>query len=160
MTVNSYDPLVNTNAFNQPNPNSYWASTIALPTPSAPLANHVQTDVAIIGGGYTGLLTAFYLASKFNIDCVVLEANQVGFGASARNAGFVLKGTGRLGYQQMASRWDEATAKGIYHEFTEAVSRVEGLIHDFGIDCDKQEKGYLKVAHNPKALKQLASAAD
>ncbi|MDA3830857.1 FAD-dependent oxidoreductase [Paucibacter sp. O1-1] len=92
------------------------------------MSGRQHTDVAIIGGGYTGLLTAYYLASEFNIDCHVLEANQVGFGASARNAGFVLKGSGRLGYAAMTKRWDLATTKGIYIEFNQAVARVDGLI--------------------------------
>ncbi|WP_144211360.1 NAD(P)/FAD-dependent oxidoreductase [Shewanella donghaensis] len=155
-----YDPLIAPNAASQPLANSYWASTQALPSRLPHLSGHKQTDVAIIGGGYTGLLTAYYLASKYHIDCHVLEANQVGFGASARNAGFVLKGSGRLGYAAMAKRWDLDTTKAIYGEFSQAVERVESLIHQFGIDCEPQEKGYLKVAHNPKALQQLKTATD
>ncbi|WP_076539282.1 FAD-binding oxidoreductase [Shewanella sp. UCD-KL21] len=156
----TYDPLINSSPQSQPLANSYWASTQALPAKQDPLMGKQQTDVAIIGGGYTGLLTAYYLAHEFNIDCQVLEANQVGFGASARNAGFVLKGSGRLGYAAMAKRWDLATTKAIYGEFSQAVTRVESLIYQHGIDCEPQEKGYLKVAHNPKALQQLKAASD
>ncbi|WP_153914629.1 NAD(P)/FAD-dependent oxidoreductase [Shewanella sp. TC10] len=159
MPVPYYDPLVSPTPASQPFADSYWASTQALPTLLPALSGTHQTDVAIIGGGYTGLLTAYYLASEFNIDCQVLEANQVGFGASARNAGFVLKGSGRLGYSAMEKRWDLDTAKGIYQEFSQAVSRVEQLITQHQIDCEPQEKGYLKVAHNPKALSQLQYAA-
>ncbi|QIR13469.1 NAD(P)/FAD-dependent oxidoreductase [Shewanella aestuarii] len=154
-----YDPLININPQHQPSANSYWASTMPVPQANPALKGCQQTDVAIIGGGYTGLLTAYYLATEFNIDCHVLEANQVGFGASARNAGFVLKGSGRLGYSAMAKRWNIDVAKGIYAEFTEAVARVDGLIKQHQIDCDVQETGYLKVAHNPKALAQLQNAA-
>lgn len=155
-----YDPLINSYPDGQPMAPSYWASTQVLPPLLPSLNGRQQTDVAIVGGGYTGLLAAYYLASEFNIDCHVLEANQVGFGASARNAGFVLKGSGRLGYAAMAERWDLATAKGIYAEFTEAVARVEGLIEQHGIACEPQEPGYLKVAHSPKALLQLQEAAN
>jgi glycine/D-amino acid oxidase-like deaminating enzyme len=155
-----YDPLINSHPDAQPLAPSYWASTEVLPTLLPSLEGRQQTDVAIVGGGYTGLLTAYYLASEFNIDCHVLEANQVGFGASARNAGFVLKGSGRLGYAAMAKRWDLSTAKGIYAEFTQAVARVEGLIKQHHIACEPQEPGYLKVAHNPKALIQLQGTAD
>jgi glycine/D-amino acid oxidase-like deaminating enzyme len=155
-----YDPLINTHPNGQALAASYWGSTQALPTLLPALRGRQQTDVAIIGGGYTGLLTAYYLASEFNIDCHVLEANQVGFGASARNAGFVLKGSGRLGYAAMATRWDIETAKGIYAEFTQSVARVDGLIKQHHIACEPQEAGYLKVAHNPKALIQLQDAAN
>ncbi|MFQ3197144.1 MAG: ribulose 1,5-bisphosphate synthetase/thiazole synthase, partial [Paraglaciecola sp.] len=78
-----YDPLINTHPDNQPLAASYWASTQALPPLLPRLTGRQKTDVAIVGGGYTGLLTAYYLTSEFNIDCHVLEANQVGFGASA-----------------------------------------------------------------------------
>ncbi|GIU52035.1 FAD-binding oxidoreductase [Shewanella sp. KT0246] len=160
MSQQFYDPLLAALPASQPLANSYWASTQALPKLLPALNGCQQTDVAIIGGGYTGLLTAYYLATEYNIDCHVLEANQVGFGASARNAGFVLKGSGRLGYSAMAKRWDMTTAQGIYTEFTQAVNRVEGLINQHQIQCEPQDKGYLKVAHNPKALSSLKSAAD
>lgn len=155
-----YDPLINTHPNNQAFAPSYWATTQALPKPTATLSGRMQTDVAIIGGGYTGLLTAYYLSSEFGIDCHVLEANQVGFGASARNAGFVLKGSGRLSYEAMTKRWDLATTKGIYEEFTQGVARVEGLIKQHNIACEPQESGYLKIAHNAKALTTLKNAAN
>ncbi|RYV02662.1 oxidoreductase [Shewanella sp. OPT22] len=154
-----YDPLINVSPRNQPLAKSYWLDNFTLGSTAPALINAQSTDVAIIGGGYTGLLTAYYLATEFNIDCHVLEANQIGFGASARNAGFVLKGSGRLSYSQMAKRWDIDTAKGIYNEFTQAVARVDDLITSNGIDCDRQEKGYLKIAHNQNAMQLMQNAA-
>ncbi|RLV61478.1 FAD-binding oxidoreductase [Parashewanella curva] len=153
-----YDPLVNKSPFQQEFAQSYWADSVSLGTAQASLQQSIQTDVAIIGGGYTGLMTAYYLATEHGLDCVVIEANQVGFGASARNAGFVLKGSGRLSYPQMAKRWDLSIAKGIFNEFGEAVERVEALISENQIDCNKQENGYLKIAHSAKAMQQLTSA--
>ncbi|RTR38752.1 FAD-binding oxidoreductase [Shewanella canadensis] len=160
MTTNTtYDPLIDTSPANLCWPDSYWGTTVDVPKINPRLSGRHQTDVVIIGAGYTGLITAYYLATRFNIDCCVLEANTVGFGASGRNAGFVLKGSGRLGYAQMAKRWDLDTAKGIYHEFSQAVGRVSELIDTHQIDCDPQEKGYLKIAHNSHALKSLQSAS-
>ncbi|QYJ84537.1 FAD-binding oxidoreductase [Shewanella mesophila] len=154
-----YDPLISDFPSQQAWPNSYWSSTVDKPSRQISLKGTKQVDVAIVGGGYTGLLTAYYLASLYNIDCCVLEANQVGFGASGRNAGFVLKGSGRLGYQQMNQKWGMEITKGIYREFSAAVDRVEQLIDTHSIDCDMQAKGYLKIAHNPKAYQQLKAAA-
>ena len=155
-----FDPLLASGPGGLSWPDSYWASTIASPPQMNPaLTGTHQTDVAIIGGGYTGLLTAYYLATEFNIHATVLEANQIGFGASGRNAGFVLKGSGRLGYGQMANRWGLDTAKGIYSEFSQAVERVSDLIKDNKILCEPQQPGYLKIAHNAKAFKQLEQAA-
>ncbi|WP_372871076.1 NAD(P)/FAD-dependent oxidoreductase [Shewanella sp.] len=155
-----YDPLISSSAAGQPLAASYWASTAELAPVREPLKGHTQTDVAVIGGGFTGLLTAWYLASEYGREVTLLEANRVGFGASARNGGFVLKGSGRLGYAQMASRWDLDTAKGIYREFSEAVVRVEDIIRQGQIDCEPQERGYLKIAHSAKAMATLQSGAD
>ncbi|WP_394392942.1 NAD(P)/FAD-dependent oxidoreductase [Shewanella woodyi] len=160
MTLKQYDPLISTTPAEQNWPNSYWASTVSRPQDTPFLKGNIQTDVVVIGGGYTGLLTAYYLAKEFNVDVCVVEANAVGFGASGRNAGFVLKGSGRLGYTQIAKKWDLDIAKGVYKEFSEAVERVDSLITSNQIACDPQEKGYLKVAHNPKAMKQLTLASN
>ncbi|ASJ96763.1 NAD(P)/FAD-dependent oxidoreductase [Shewanella marisflavi] len=156
----SYDPLLSQYPDAQPWPDTYWASRVSKPKLLSPLARREQTDVAIIGGGYTGLLTAYYLATEFNIQATVLEANQIGFGASGRNAGFVLKGSGRMGYGEMARKWGLETTKGIYREFSQAVERVEQLIESHKIACDRQPKGYLKIAHNGAAYKTLKGAAD
>ncbi len=156
----TYDPLISPNCANLALPQSYWANTIAYPPANKPITQNHQVDVAIIGGGFTGLLTAYYLSKNYNIDCCILEANQVGFGASGRNAGFVLKGSGRLSYSQMAKKWGLDTAKDIYKEFSEAVNRVESLISEHNIDCDKQEYGYLKIAHNKQALKSLQAHSE
>ena len=69
---------------------SFWAAT-ANPHPALPQLEHdIETDVAIVGGGFTGLTTAHYLA-RSGIESVVLEANDAGWGASGRNcAGVVL----------------------------------------------------------------------
>ncbi|QYJ74257.1 FAD-binding oxidoreductase [Shewanella sp. FJAT-52076] len=155
-----YDPLISANAAQQALPSTFWSGTTELLPESPRLQGHLQTDVVVIGGGFTGLLTAYYLATEYGRQVTLLEANRIGFGASARNGGFVLKGSGRLGYGQMAKRWDLDTAKGIYQEFSEAVARVEGLIQDGKIDCNPQEKGYLKIAHSPKAMQTLQAGAD
>lgn len=155
-----YDPLHHPHCQGQDFAPSYWASTIALPKATPKVSKAQQHDVAIIGGGYSGLLTAYYLASEHHLDVCVLEANQVGFGASARNAGFVLKGSGRLSYPQMSNKWGLDVSKGIYTEFSDAVNRVEQLIAKHNIECDKQENGYLKIAHNQNALQSLNAQAD
>lgn len=150
-----YDPLTHSHCQAQSYAPSYWASTSPLPCPKSPPTSSQTFEVAIIGGGFSGLLTAYYLASHFNIHCCVLEANQVGFGASARNAGFVLKGAGRLSYPAMVKKWGMSAAKDVYSEFSDAVQRVSNLITEHSIACERQENGYLKVAHTPGALTRL-----
>ena len=67
---------------------SFWLTTREY-TPNASLEGEVETDVAIIGGGFTGQSTAYFL-KKFEpgTKVALLEAQVIGFGASGRNAGF------------------------------------------------------------------------
>ncbi|RZQ51862.1 oxidoreductase [Pseudoalteromonas phenolica] len=155
-----YDPISAQHCQNQAFAPSYWASTKALPDLLPAITSDTNCDVVIIGGGFSGLLSAYYLATEHQQECIVLEANQVGFGASARNAGFVLKGSGRLSYPQMANKWGMDVCQGIYGEFTEAVQRVEDLIKSQQITCDPQPKGYLKIAHNQQAFAGLKAQAE
>ncbi|TLX45674.1 oxidoreductase [Pseudoalteromonas phenolica] len=155
-----YDPISAQHCQNQAFAPSYWASTQSLPNLLPTLTSDTNCDVVIIGGGFSGLLTAYYLATEHQQECILLEANQVGFGASARNAGFVLKGSGRLSYPQMANKWGMDVCQSIYGEFTEAVQRVEDLIKSQQIACDPQPKGYLKIAHNQQAFAGLKAQAE
>ncbi|ALO41289.1 NAD(P)/FAD-dependent oxidoreductase [Pseudoalteromonas phenolica] len=155
-----YDPISAQDCQNQAFAPSYWASTQSLPELLPAITSDTNCDVVIIGGGFSGLLSAYYLATEHQQECIVLEANQVGFGASARNAGFVLKGSGRLSYPQMADKWGMDVCQGIYGEFTEAVQRVEDLIKSQQIACDPQPKGYLKIAHNQQAFAGLKAQAE
>ncbi|MEC4088260.1 FAD-binding oxidoreductase [Pseudoalteromonas rubra] len=157
--MHAFDPLHAPHCQGQAFAPSYWAATQPLPVAnSAPQASE-HFDVAIIGGGFSGLLSAYYLAHIYQQKVCVLEANQVGFGASARNAGFALPGSGRLGYADYAKRWGMDVSRGIYDEFQGGVNRVRSLIEAHQIDCDVQASGYLKIAHNAQAYANLQSAA-
>src|SRR5690606_11023763 len=74
--------------FPQPDVASLWRDTAPAPLEPERLEGEVQADVAIIGGGYTGLSTAHALTQQ-GTDVVVLEANRLGWGASGRNGGVV-----------------------------------------------------------------------
>ena len=86
----------------QPYPESYWAAhSEGAPEDDGVLCGDLRVDVAIIGAGYTGLSAAYHLATVHGVKAVVLEANQTAWGCSGRNAGFVLKSSGRKPYAQM-----------------------------------------------------------
>lgn len=156
-----YDPLHDRHPGEaEPYPASYWADHAGpAPEDDGPLTRIIDTDVAIIGAGYTGLSAAYHLASEFGIQPVVLEANQVAWGCSGRNAGFVLKSSGRKPYAQMRKQWGDAVMQGVYAEFCEGVDRVKHLISQ-GIDCDAQEPGYLRMAHKPSMVATLKAQAE
>ncbi len=155
-----YDPLKDASpGLNQPYPDSYWANNSGTPPDnSGTLKQDIEVDVAIIGSGYTGLSCALHLAKQHNIKAHIIEANQTAWGCSGRNAGFILKSTGRKPYSSMIKQWGREVAKGIYAEVSEGVETVNQLISE-GIDCDQQSNGYLRIAHKPSRITELASQA-
>lgn len=65
---------------------SHWWEEVGLPAPREQLRGHSTADVAIVGAGFTGLWTAYYLAkANPKLDITILEARHVGYGASGRN---------------------------------------------------------------------------
>ena len=156
-----YDPLIEVYPkAKQPYPSSFWASTVDAPSSAESLDQDIEADVAIIGGGYTGLSTAIHLAKYSDKKVVLLEANQSGWGCSGRNGGFVLAGTGRLSIQTMEKKWGADTTQSIYQEYQDSITTVDQLIIQGDIDCDKVQGGYLKLAHKGKLTETLKSQAE
>lgn len=142
----------------QAEPNSYYAASVnrrlALPC----LQGAQQADVCVIGGGFTGLNTAIELAER-GLDVVLLEARQIGWGASGRNGGQLIRGVGHDVAQFRgligAEGVDELKRMGI-----EAVDMVRQRIERFAIDCDLTW-GYCDLATRPHHLAHLqAEQAD
>ena len=136
---------------------SLWAAT-AVPAKSfAPLAGEVQADVAIIGGGYTGLSAALHLAADGH-QPVVLEANSLGWGASGRNGG-VVSAKFRLSFADAATAHGMDVARRMYAIAHEAVDLLEELVDHHAIAAaDYRRVGQVKGAHNPVTL--AATVAD
>lgn len=154
-----YDPLVE--SYPKPwqgYPTSYWASSGLKPLDNS-LTSDIDTDVCVIGAGYTGLSAAYHLRQKYRANVVVLEANEAGWGCSGRNAGFVLAGSGRLSLQQLEKKWGEQTSRDIYREYVQSIDTVNRLIAKGNIDCDKTQGGYLKLAHKKERSRELEEQA-
>ena len=133
-------------------PPSWYAASAQLLPPFAPLQGDIQTDVCVIGGGYTGLSTALHLRKK-GYDVVVLDAERVGWGASGRNGGHV--GTGQRADQTSIEKWVGLdAAKGLWQLSLEAVQRVCNLIDEYQIDCELGS-GNLHFAAKPSHADEL-----
>ena len=132
---------------------SLWRDTAPPLSVAQPLTHDIQADVAIIGGGYTGLSTAHALAND-GIDAVVIDANRLGWGASGRNGG-VVSGKFRLSFADMARRWDITVARRMHAIGIEAIENIAALLAEFQISADYQEGGSLRCAHRPQALEAL-----
>lgn len=158
-----YDPISDASIPNQlSSPESYWANDSASQLQYAPLRGDIETDVAIIGGGYTGLSAALHLSKNFGRKALVIEANQPGWGCSGRNGGFVLPGTGRLSVNQLCQKWGANTAKAIYEDYLGSVNLVKNILDASPKRaklCEYTQGGYLKLAHRPQLLSNLHAQA-
>jgi glycine/D-amino acid oxidase-like deaminating enzyme len=111
--------------------------------------------VCIVGGGFTGLWTAYELRrADPSLEVVVLEAQHVGFGASGRNGGWVL---GKV--SGSATAWEGRGGAGAAAAMARAINATVGeigaVIAREGIDCDWQQGGSLTVAQSPTQLDRL-----
>src|SRR5690554_2197665 len=156
MRPGMYDPLHhNSPGPHQPYPNSYWHAHTQPHWPELTQTLPEHADIVVIGAGYTGLNAALELAENYQQRVVVVEANQLGWGCSTRNAGFAMPGTGRLGFGAWKQRCGEATAQGIQAEYQLAFARLERHLAACPEHLQVQRGGYLKIAHCRAAIPEL-----
>jgi gamma-glutamylputrescine oxidase len=152
MAINIIDP----NAPSQEHVDSYWAATGGSEiTDAAPVAGDMDVDIAIIGGGYTGLSTALHLGRKFGAKSHVLEANRIGWGCSGRNGGFATLGIGKTSMAGWIKSWGEAEARRIFDQSGDAVRLVRRLLTEEGIEAEATPDGNLELAHLPNRMREL-----
>ncbi|GGF81401.1 oxidoreductase [Azorhizobium oxalatiphilum] len=132
-------------------PASWYAATAGIPPAFSPLKADIRADVAIVGGGYTGLSAALHLA-RAGVDVVLLEAGRVGAGASGRNGGQIHTGQrrdqsyleGAVGREDARKMWELAQ---------EAKSLLRALVIDHSIECDWTD-GLIHAAHKPALVEE------
>lgn len=124
---------------------SLWMDQLGDEPPRPPLAADITADIAIIGAGYTGLWTAYYLKIRApSLRIVVLEAETVGFGASSRNGGWVIGGL--LGEDRLIGRLPEPRRRETWNLVTAIPDEVARVTEAEGIDCDFRKAGMLYCA--------------
>jgi len=118
----------------------YWWEAYT-PTARDPIDVPARARVVIVGGGYAGLSTALE-AAKHGVDCVVLEAAELGFGASTRNGGGVSGGV-NIGKSFSGRSLDLASerAHAVLADGADAFGLIERLIAEEGINCHWQKTG-------------------
>ncbi|MFJ8645814.1 NAD(P)/FAD-dependent oxidoreductase [Streptomyces sp. NPDC093546] len=133
---------------------SFWYAQEGTPAPREPLPGDTTADVCIVGGGYTGLWTAYYLKKAVPfLNITVLEAKFCGYGASGRNGGWLYNGiAGRARY---AKRHGHEAAVRLQRAMNDTVAEVVKVAGDEGIDADIHLGGVLEVAHTPAQLARL-----
>lgn len=147
-------------AFDTPVP-SYWEATApAHEEGEGPLVGDQSCDVAVIGGGYTGLSTALHLARDYGVDVRLLEAGHLGWGASGRNGGFCCLPATKLSVAQLIKRYGLDETKRFFAAQVEGMDLVAALAQDEGIDFDRAGDGNFDVAHRPEAFDALKDYGD
>lgn len=133
---------------------SYWHETASRfeGALSGPIEGHY--DVAVIGGGFTGLAAARQLAMAGS-NVIVLEAETVGFGASGRNGGHLNSGLAHS-YTAAKAHLGKERAIALYRALDDSVDTLEKIIAEEGIDCNFRRSGKLKLASKPQHFEALA----
>ena len=140
---------------------SYWEASAPDPNLQAgPLSGSQSCDVAIIGGGYTGLSAALHLARDYDIDVRVLEAGHIGWGASGRNGGFCSMASTKQSFARQIRNFGLEQTRFFYRWSAEAVEFVRSLGQDEDIDYLPQGDGEYVVAESPKYFDGLCAEAE
>ncbi len=136
-------------------PLSLWLAEYGEYVPEAPLAGEVDVDVAVIGGGLTGMAAAIALKRRDpSLDVAVLEARTVGYGASGRNGSFAMTVIG-LGFGTTALMRGKRFLQRAHSYMESCVDRLEEFIDEAGLECDKVRPGFLRVATAPSYVRRL-----
>lgn len=138
-------------------PLSLWEATAsAPPLPETPLQGEVDVDIAIVGGGFTGLSAALH-AAEAGAKVALLESETIGFGASGRNGGQVNPGT-KIDEAALAARFGEA-GRTLFRLGQEAPDFLAELVARKSLSCRFERRGLIRLAHNDVALATVRAAA-
>jgi glycine/D-amino acid oxidase-like deaminating enzyme len=132
----------------------YWLDSPHAPLPGDPLRQDTVTDLAVVGGGYTGLWTALLAKERDpSRDVVLLESRQVGWAASGRNGGFCSSSLTH-GLRNGLDRFADEMAL-LERLGRENLDAIEKTLVSHGIDCGWERTGELTVATAPWQLDEL-----
>ncbi len=130
----------------------WWDSLGDTPPPRAPLAEDLDVDVAIVGAGYTGLWTAYYLAKAApGTRIAIVEANVAGFGASGRNGGWC-SALFPASLDKIARGSSRHAAIAMQHAMHDTVDEVGRVASGEGLDIDWAKGGTVGLARTPVQL--------
>lgn len=140
-----------------PYPPSYYAASRNIVRNPVPLEGAVEADICVVGAGYSGLSAAISLA-EHGFKVVVIEAAEVGWGASGRNGGQVVNGlNASLG--TIERRYGAKTASFVGKLLQEGAGIIYDRVERYGIQCDLK-RGNIYAAYTPKHMEELKAKKD
>lgn len=136
---------------------THYYALAAPPTlaPARPLRGRHSAKVCVVGGGFAGLNTSLGLAERGLRDVALLEAHEIGFGASGRNGGFVFAGFS-LGEESLLRQLGGSAARTLYSGTRDAVALIRQRCRGLEIDCELSESGVVLANwfDDPQPLRQ------
>jgi len=135
---------------------SLWHDTTPDPwTPADPLDTSIEVDVGIVGGGYTGLWTAYYLSEALpDLRIAIVEAEVCGYGASGRNGGWATHEFS-IDRENTAARCGRADVEALLNEMCSTVDEIGRVIQREHIDADYAKGGTVTFASAPAHVPRL-----
>ncbi len=112
-----------------------------------------ETDIAIVGSGYTGLCAARIL-KKNGASVTVLDRNTIGWGASSRNGGIATPGL-KQGIQKIHKIYGEKLAHEFWKISVDAIDLIDEIVNEHSIDCDWERNGHASLATKPSHAPRL-----
>ncbi|WMS42194.1 FAD-dependent oxidoreductase [Acuticoccus sp. MNP-M23] len=134
----------------------HWAAHAREPhVPHAALDTDLDVDVAVVGGGYTGL-SAAREAARCGASVALLEAGRIGCGASGRNGGFVVPHfPGSTSVSDVVAAIGARKGEALAAEVTSGPDRVLATIQRYQIEADVEQNGWLQPAHSARSLAKV-----
>ena len=138
---------------------SYWESTTTSNYKYEKLSKNIKTNIVVIGAGYTGISCALTLAKKYDEDVVLLEAGHIGWGSSARNAGFCCIPPAKMSVAKMFKKYGKEETKKFFKNTIEGSNFTKDLIKEYKIDCDLTGDCNYEVAPHPSYFESIKEEA-
>ncbi len=140
--------------------NSYWEDTTKENFNLEKLTNDINSEVVVIGGGYTGLLCAINLIENYNQDVILLEAGKIGWGASSRNGGFCSFPPIKTSFKKLQKIYGREETKKFFENAVEGSKYTKNIINHYNIDCDVTGECNFILAHHPNKFDQIKEQAN
>ncbi len=141
-----------------PRAGCWWDQTISTASRHKLAGDH-RCDVAIVGGGFSGVSAALHLAHA-GVSVTVLESRQIGWGASGRNGGFCCLGGGMLDNAALERQFGKAGRHDWRAAEVAAINLVDDFVTRHDLDVDRHSEGETQLAHRPKDFEALRRDVD